>query len=116
MARRLTIEAGVLCSRITHFVALAQAPGDSLVTDMHVFELLRAVNTCNSRLRQLHQTLMTLYPDVTAELVEAVRLARLDTDGLSDFWSVSPHAWNGALSETAETLRQVGAALSKQGG
>lgn len=114
-AWRLSIEASVLCSRIRHFVALAQAPEDSLVSDVHLFELLRAVNACNSRLRLLHQTLMSLYPAVTAELVESVRLATIDFEALADPWGASSDAWNGALARTTGMLISVQSALSERG-
>lgn len=115
-ALQLSTEAGVLCSRMRHFTALARAPDDNLVSDVHLFELLRAANACNSRLRQLHQTLMVLYPDVAAELVESVRLATIESDALADPMDASLEVWNGALSETTETLSTVRTALAEPGG
>ncbi len=109
---RLAYEASDLCDRIGLFLTLAQAPDDSLVSDVHLFELLRAVHSCNERLRLLHRALLSLFPAVTAELVEAVRLATVDPETLPDPWGTSSDRWSSALARTHEVLTFVRTELS----
>ncbi|MBT8399415.1 MAG: hypothetical protein KJO98_02970 [Rhodothermia bacterium] len=118
----LTGEIDELSARIRLFALLAQAPEDTLVSDMHLFELLRAANACNARLRHLHQTLMSLYPEVTAELVESVRIAIIDSEAFADSWGASSplwgpssETWSGAMARTGSMLISVRSALSEQG-